>query len=148
MEITREFLEIRLAGAEAHRDALPHYLAAGYNEHRKIRKAIDTLTKFESAGEWPYKYFIGKCPVKGCKHTQRIKVYTKLNRSGYASDEESLRALYDVKCPEHNKGLRFGELSARIAESVPCDRRCTHARGHNCECSCGGANHGAAWDIE
>jgi hypothetical protein len=23
-----------------------------------------------------------------------------------------------------------------------CDDRCTHARGHKCECSCGGANHG------
>lgn len=25
---------------------------------------------------------------------------------------------------------------------TPCDGRCTSARGHNCECSCGGANHG------
>ena len=23
-----------------------------------------------------------------------------------------------------------------------CDGRCIHAKGHNCECSCGGANHG------
>jgi len=23
-----------------------------------------------------------------------------------------------------------------------CDARCMNARGHNCECSCGGANHG------
>lgn len=25
-----------------------------------------------------------------------------------------------------------------------CDDRCVHARGHKCECSCGGANHGKA----
>lgn len=25
---------------------------------------------------------------------------------------------------------------------VPCDARCTSAKGHKCECSCGGANHG------
>ena len=24
-----------------------------------------------------------------------------------------------------------------------CDGRCLHAKGRNCECSCGGANHGA-----
>ena len=24
-----------------------------------------------------------------------------------------------------------------------CDARCTHAKGRQCECSCGGANHGA-----
>lgn len=23
-----------------------------------------------------------------------------------------------------------------------CDARCMNAKGHNCECSCGGANHG------
>jgi hypothetical protein len=23
-----------------------------------------------------------------------------------------------------------------------CDGRCTHAKGHDCECSCGGKNHG------
>lgn len=26
-----------------------------------------------------------------------------------------------------------------------CDVRCTHAKGHKCECSCGGKNHGSAW---
>ena len=25
----------------------------------------------------------------------------------------------------------------------PCDERCTHARGPNCECQCNGANHGS-----
>lgn len=25
-----------------------------------------------------------------------------------------------------------------------CDARCTHATGHDCECACGGKNHGAA----
>ena len=25
-----------------------------------------------------------------------------------------------------------------------CDARCTNARGHDCECSCGGHNHGKA----
>lgn len=31
---------------------------------------------------------------------------------------------------------------------VPCDSRCTSARGHNCECSCNGANHGRDYDAD
>jgi hypothetical protein len=27
---------------------------------------------------------------------------------------------------------------------TPCDARCTEAKGHNCECACGGQNHGNA----
>lgn len=33
---------------------------------------------------------------------------------------------------------RLGVLEHR----VPCDARCTHARGPKCECPCGGENHG------
>ena len=36
-------------------------------------------------------------------------------------------------------------LQGSYAPEVPCDRRCTGARGSNCDCSCGGANHGADW---
>lgn len=27
-----------------------------------------------------------------------------------------------------------------------CDARCMNAKGHNCECSCGGANHGKGFN--
>lgn len=33
-------------------------------------------------------------------------------------------------------------LEGHYTETVPCDARCTSAKGHKCECSCGGANHG------
>jgi hypothetical protein len=34
----------------------------------------------------------------------------------------------------------------RDEDRCPCDARCTHARGPNCDCRCGGANHGShAW---
>jgi hypothetical protein len=31
---------------------------------------------------------------------------------------------------------------ARRPSLHKCDARCTNAKGHKCECSCGGANHG------
>ena len=34
-------------------------------------------------------------------------------------------------------------VSGKTNPAVPCDARCTTARGHSCECSCGGKNHGA-----
>lgn len=38
--------------------------------------------------------------------------------------------------------FKFNELKAK-RNATPCDARCTEAKGHCCECSCGGKNHGA-----
>lgn len=35
-----------------------------------------------------------------------------------------------------------GTRWADVRYLTPCDGRCTHARGHRCECQCRGANHG------
>ena len=43
------------------------------------------------------------------------------------------------------KMMSFGKLEGYVNPDVKCDARCTNARGHNCECSCGGLNHGSAW---
>jgi hypothetical protein len=37
-------------------------------------------------------------------------------------------------------------INGKIKASVKCDGRCTGATGPDCECSCGGANHGADHD--
>ncbi len=34
-------------------------------------------------------------------------------------------------------------VNGKLVEGKKCDARCTGAKGHNCECSCGGKNHGA-----
>ena len=41
--------------------------------------------------------------------------------------------------------MTYGKLEGRYNPAVPCSAKCTSARGHTCECSCGGANHGSAW---
>lgn len=45
-------------------------------------------------------------------------------------------------CGGCGKIMSYGQLKAVLRPECPCDTRCTGARGHNCECSCGGANHG------
>ncbi len=41
--------------------------------------------------------------------------------------------------------MAYGRVQGIFNPAVRCDARCTNARGHNCECSCGGENHGAGW---
>lgn len=47
-------------------------------------------------------------------------------------------------CTTCSRMKTFGVLKAYLRPEHKCDARCTGARGHNCECSCGGANHGIA----
>lgn len=35
-------------------------------------------------------------------------------------------------------------VSGKVVPDKTCDKRCQRATGHDCECACGGANHGAA----
>ena len=48
-------------------------------------------------------------------------------------------------CDSCGHAMTFSSLVARVQADVPCDARCTGARGHSCDCSCGGKNHGIAW---
>lgn len=44
--------------------------------------------------------------------------------------------------PGHAPQMIGKAIEGRLKADHPCDARCTGAVGHNCECSCGGANHG------
>lgn len=50
-----------------------------------------------------------------------------------------------VSCPDCGMAVRLRRLNGKHNPDHVCDARCTNARGSNCECSCAGANHGAAW---
>ena len=49
------------------------------------------------------------------------------------SERYQMQALY----------FQFDAVKGYVNNQIPCDGRCYNARGHNCECSCGGHNHGA-----
>jgi hypothetical protein len=68
-------------------------------------------------------FTIGRCRVKGCKHTTR-----RDDRGSFGT------------CPEHGQyrlEYTFGYFSDH-----PCNAKCMGAVGPSCDCSCGGANHG------
>lgn len=56
---------------------------------------------------------------------------------------------YGERFPSHAVACACGgPMVGRLIEgthndAIACDGRCTAAKGHRCECSCGGANHGA-----
>lgn len=47
-----------------------------------------------------------------------------------------------ANCPGCGFPREGKPIEGRLVPDHPCDRRCTGATGHSCECSCGGANHG------
>lgn len=97
---------------------------------------------------------IYRCKSKECKRVwafdypevrQAYQGYGRYRSIAFRVDEHGRQVElgYDGTCPAcggHNIG------SARVkgfqTEHV-CDARCTSATGPNCECSCGGKNHGA-----
>lgn len=41
-----------------------------------------------------------------------------------------------------------GALGKVVKTSTPCNAKCVYASGHDCECACGGINHGRAEQVE
>lgn len=48
-------------------------------------------------------------------------------------------------CPEHAGRVRLRTLTARAVAAVRCSDACRTAVSALCECECGGARHGRAW---
>lgn len=103
--------------------------------------------------------YIGKCKTKGCKHSTRVEmadvqeidsyrkpngVYTTPEGAEYIPARPYILNNMNVcaRCPDHGV-YRLAFLQGRYSADHVCDGRCMGATGPNCECSCGGANHGA-----
>ena len=113
---------------------------------------------------------IGRCTVKGCKHVtsalvemeswstigaygrnQYICVPNKIvegagmviidyGRRPHQGPTPSARLR--AECPTHQRPLLVKPVNGKHNPDHVCDTRCTSAKGHNCECSCNGLNHG------
>jgi hypothetical protein len=46
------------------------------------------------------------------------------------------------RCTNGHKFFPLKYIKGTYSESFKCDSRCLNAKGHECTCSCGGANHG------
>lgn len=48
----------------------------------------------------------------------------------------------DAERRRNKLGRRVRFRQPKGGQYHPCDTRCTHAKGDECSCACGGANHG------
>lgn len=99
------------------------------------------------------KRVICRCAAKGCKYTKSFNVPTVERRittrwntflTREACGGTMMTLANDERCPSHLRNL----MNVRVVKGTlnpdhVCDSRCTSAKGHTCDCSCGGANHGA-----
>jgi hypothetical protein len=60
----------------------------------------------------------------------------------YFRESDGARNVQPVVCC--GRPTTWNLLQAWRRPEVACNARCTHATGHNCECSCGGENHARA----
>jgi len=129
-----------------------------------------SLTEYRPGLPHPY---IGKCRqckatvrILVTTHCQLVERQTRGRRETYldtvcrfTSEPSTARrhaasGTWSVPCPTagcvfpHSHGqaswITLKPISGYIAPAVKCDPRCTGATGPNCECSCGGENHGSA----
>ena len=103
---------------------------------------------------------------KKCKVGKRVEYAFGSQRNGFyrvdASNKPIMSGIYiqacgggkptvyggDIEmgvCPSCHKMMDYGVLNAHVVPEHKCDARCMASRGPSCECSCGGANHGASW---
>jgi hypothetical protein len=109
---------------------------------------------------------IGKC--RDCKQTSRVTYtttrtvtkrrwaqvgvstyYTTYIQYGVIRSGFFTRAADDYTCPRCGAyAWNAKAIDGFKVDECPCDARCTNAKGPSCNCSCGGANHGAGHAVD
>lgn len=98
---------------------------------------------------------LGRCKEKGCKHALFVSDEALIvNVDGFNEVKGDGRA-YRVgnngvfaRCPDRHKFFPLKQIKGTYSKDHKCDARCMNAKGHECTCSCGGANHGRGYATE
>jgi hypothetical protein len=107
---------------------------------REVSRARTVVRYWESVvntGTPPVRRFTGRCPVSGCPERTSALVPKIVSQRRVIDGPPPHR-----ECPRHHRPMQWGAIAGVHNANVPCDRRCTSAKGRRCECSCGGMNHG------
>ena len=93
---------------------------------------------------------IRRCKRKSCRHVWARQYETAPNTSApFRIDESGKRVFasdgYEWTCPKCNSQCVTGNTVQGFVSEYKCGAKCLSAIGHNCNCSCGGANHGTNW---
>src|ERR1017187_6682279 len=83
---------------------------------------------------------IAKCKRKICGAAKRVDGFSYRSYEGYGRYVRQIE-WPTVTCSYGRPDPSISEIRVTVTEHV-CGGACTSATGPNCECSCGGANHG------
>lgn len=97
-------------------------------------------------------HYIGRCPT--CKAAYRVtRAYVDANGYPHCCTRcgtwhrrchpNVYNNIYAGNVMDYRTRLVWKPIQGFLSPDHKCDARCTGAVGHICECSCGGANHGA-----
>lgn len=99
--------------------------------------------------------FNGKCKCGVKASTMLLRRYPRLSVPGfdYYTDESGM-VYVDNTCGDGpliqcdcGKFFRLKPVLGKYSDRIKCDGRCEGATGQQCECQCGGKNHGRAHSI-
>jgi len=90
-----------------------------------------TITPYVQGSQWG-----GATPSGEARRTHRYDV----------ARLATLRA-HGLVCDDHDRFLSVTAIRGIVNVDKSCDGRCMNATGPNCDCSCGGANHGGSWSL-
>lgn len=91
------------------------------------------------------KYFCGDVELRGVymEKTRRfLAIGGKTSKHNYVGTENRLVG-HPATGPDAILPVTRKVFYKAFPSLHKCDARCRHAKGHNCECSCGGKYHGA-----
>lgn len=92
---------------------------------------------------------LGRCKHKGCDYALFVAPGQEVDAQSFNDVKGDGRA-YRVgnegvfaRCPNRHKFFVLKQIKGTYSPDHKCDSRCLNAKGPECTCSCGGANHGA-----
>lgn len=97
---------------------------------------------------YPAIYRCRACRAAGRPDAFRL-VFTRSSESpNRVTDQHGVQRLTHygvpaVACPGCGRQTNGRKVEGRVVESIVCGAKCLAAKGPSCDCSCGGANHGA-----
>jgi len=98
---------------------------------------------------------LGRCKEKGCDFVLFLgDSADAVNVAGFREVKGNNRAYrvgnngFFSRCPNNHKFFPMKRIKGKYSKDHKCDARCLNAKGNDCTCSCGGANHGRGYAVE
>lgn len=97
--------------------------------------------------------YIARTSHDGCRVALSAVLPLPGNAHGFAAPEGWTDRMgcwqWNGSCSSCGRAVRLTAkmVLGKVNHRVPCNAKCTEAVGHQCECSCGGRNHGAGHEV-